>query len=131
MNANTYRNWRMTLTIVIAILGAVSVAIGNAYILIGAVAAGLVILVILRRRVKEVITDERNYAVASKAARLTVSLVGLGMAVAGAILLAFHHDNPSAAMAQVGLALLYATCGLLLINLAAYTYYNRKMGGKE
>ncbi|MGD1118246.1 MAG: DUF2178 domain-containing protein [Dehalococcoidales bacterium] len=131
MNFNTYRNWRMTLLVIGTILAAVSVAIGNAYILIGAVAAGMIILFILRRRVKEVTTDERNYAVASKAARLTVSLVGLGMAVTGAILLAFHRADLSAGMAQVGLALLYATCGLLLINLSAYTYYNRKMGGKE
>lgn len=131
MNIKTYRNWRTALTLIIAALAAVSIATGIAYILIAAVVIGILVLLLLRRKVKEVVEDERTYTIAYKAARLTLSIVGIGMAVIGATLLAFSRDDLSATPAQVGFTLLYATCGLLVINLAAYTYYSRKLGGKE
>jgi len=130
MNIKTYRNWRIALIAIIAALAAVSVATGIAYILIAAVVIGILVLLLLRRKVKEVVEDERTYTIAYKAARLTVSVAGIGMAIAGAILLAFNHDALSSTPAQVGFALLYAVCGLLVINMAAYTYYSRKLGGK-
>ena len=130
MNLKTYQNWRVALIAVIGAIAAVSVIIGNPYILLSAVIAGMIVILVLRRRVKEVIADERTYTIAYKAARLTLSIVGIGMAVIGAMLLAFSRDDLSATPAQVGFALLYATCGLLVINLAAYTYYSRKLGGK-
>jgi uncharacterized membrane protein len=131
MSIKTYRNWRLALIAIISALAAVSVIMGNAYILIAAVVIGMIVIFILRRRVKEVLYDERTCTIAYKAARLTVSVVGIGMAVAGAIFLAFNRDNLSSTPAQVGFALLYATCGLLVINQAAYTYYNRKLGGRN
>jgi len=131
MNLKTYQYWRIVLVAIIGAVAAVSVAIGNAYILLSAVIAGMIIIIVLRRMVKEVIADERTYTIAYKAARLSLSIVGIGMAVTGATLLAFSRDNLSATLAQVGFALLYATCGLLMINLAAYTYYSRKLGGKN
>jgi uncharacterized membrane protein len=130
MNVKTYRNWRTVLTLIIIALAAVAVATGIAYILIAAVVIGIIVLLLLRRRVKEVVEDERTYTIAYKAARLTVSMVGMGMAITGVIMLAFNRDDFSATLAQVGFALLYATCGLLVINLAAYTYYSRQIGGK-
>jgi uncharacterized membrane protein len=130
MNVKTYRNWRTVLTLIIIALAAVAVATGIAYILIAAVVIGIIVLLLLRRRVKEVVEDERTYTIAYKAARLTVSIVGMGMAITGAIMLAFNRDDFSATLAQVGFALLYATCGLLVVNLAAYTYYSRQLGGK-
>jgi uncharacterized membrane protein len=130
MNFKTYQNWRTGLVAIIGAVAAISVIIGNAYILLSTVIAGMIVIVLLRRRVKEVIADERTYTIAYKAARLTLSIVGIGMAVIGAMLLAVSRDDLSATLAQVGFALVYATCGLLLINLATYTYYSRKLGGK-
>jgi uncharacterized membrane protein len=131
MDIKAYRNWRVAITAIIVAVAAVSVATGIVYILISAVIIGMIVLLILQRRVKEVIYDERTYTIAYKAARLTMSVVGIGMAVAGAILLALNRDAPSSTLAQVGFALMYATCGLLVVNLAAYTYYSRKLGGKN
>jgi uncharacterized membrane protein len=131
MSSKTFRIWQRYLVVIIAAIAAVSVIIGNAYILLSAVVIGLIVLIILRRRVTEIVSDERTYAIAYKAARLSMSIVGVGMAVIGATLLAFSRDDLSAPLAQVGFALEYATCGLLMIHLAAYTYYSRKLGGKE
>ena len=131
MDYKTYKNWRSALVIIIGAVTAASVITGNVYTLISAVLAGMIVIFILQRRVKEVINDERTYAIAYKAARLTMSVVGVSMAIIGAILLALSRDNLSATLAQVGFALEYATCGLLVINLAAYTYYSRKLGSGE
>jgi uncharacterized membrane protein len=130
MNIKTYRNWRVAITAIIAAVAAVSVATGIVYILISAVVIGMIVLLLLRRRMKEVIYDERTYSIAYKAARLTMSVVGIGMAVAGAILLVLNRDTLSSTPAQVGFALEYAVCALLIINTLAYTYYNRKLGGR-
>jgi len=131
MSLKTFRIWRRILIAVIGAAAAISVIIGNAYILLSAVIAGMIVIIVLRRRVKEVIADERVYTIADKAARLTLQILGIGMAFIGAILLALSRENLSAILAQVGFALEYATCGLLIIQLAAYTYYSRKLGGKE
>jgi uncharacterized membrane protein len=130
MNIKTYRNWRTALTVAIAVAAAVSVTLGNVYILAAAVIIGMILLFLLRRGVREVIADERTYAVAYKASRLTMSVTGVGLALAGAVLITLNRQEMSSAPAQVGFAMEYAVCGLLLVNLAAYTYYNRKLGGK-
>jgi uncharacterized membrane protein len=131
MSLKTYKNWRTVITVMIAAIAAVSVTIGNVYVLVSAVVIGMIILFLLRRIVKGVVRDERTYAIAYKASRLTMSVVGVGMAIVGAILLALSQKDFSSSLAQAGFALEYAVCALLVINLAAYTYYSRKLGGGE
>jgi uncharacterized membrane protein len=47
----------------------------------------------------------------------------------GAVLLAVSHGSNSD-IARVGFTLEYVTCALLIINVLAYTYYSRKLGGR-
>jgi uncharacterized membrane protein len=129
MSYKTFRIWQLVLTVVIAIVIAVSVVIGNAIIPIPAVILGMLILIILKRSVKEVVEDERVYTIAEKASRLTLQIVGIAMAVVGATLLAISRGG-SSMLAQIGFALAYATGGLLVIYYIAYIYYDRKLGGK-
>jgi uncharacterized membrane protein len=131
MSYKTFNMIRGATSAVIAALAAVSIIIGNAAILISTVILGMIFLFIMRRRVKEIIADERTYTIAYKAARLTVAVVGVGMAVTGALLLALSQRDFSAPLSQAGFALEYATCGLLVVNYLAYYYYNRKLGGKD
>jgi len=130
MSYKTFRLWQGIVGAVIGAVIAVSVVTGNAIVPIPTVIVGMLIIIALRRRVKEVIADERVYAIAEKASRLTVQIVGIAMAAVGGTLLAISHGG-SSVLAQVGFTLSYATCGLLVIYYVAYTYYNRKLGGKE
>jgi uncharacterized membrane protein len=131
MNLRTYRMWRLVFIAVVGIIAAVSVILGNLYFLIGAEVVGVVAIVLIRRRVKEIVHDERTYAVAYKAARLTFALAGLAMAITGGILVALHRHELSTTPALVGITLLYATCGMLVINLASHYYYSWKLGGRN
>jgi uncharacterized membrane protein len=129
MQVKTYRNWRITVMVIIGVAVALSVAIGNVCAILLAVAIGMILLFILQKRVKGVIRDERTDNITYKATRLTFSLFGIGMPLAGAIMVAIGWDTPDSALRQSGDALLYATCALLAVYILAHLYFNRKMGG--
>jgi uncharacterized membrane protein len=131
MNYQAYRYWRSGTAVFVAAAAAVSVLLGIVYILLAAVITGIIVLVAVRRRVTEVISDERTYAIAYKAARLTMALIGVGMAIVGAVLLALARQDFTSTLAQVGFALEYSVCVLLIVYKIAYTYYSRKFGGAD
>jgi uncharacterized membrane protein len=129
----SYKTYRMIQGINGAVLGAImaiSVIIGNWIIPIIAVILSVMLLMVLRRRVKDIIVDERTYAISEKASRLTLQIVAIGMAVTGVFLLAFNHGEDKT-LTHVALTLEYATCALLVISYIAYYYYRNKLGGKN
>lgn len=128
MSYKTFRMWQAFMGMIIGGVVGASVGMGNWIVPILTILTCMLIMLILRRRVKEVYADERTYTIAYKAARLTLSVAAIGMALVGAVFLAASRGN-SPSLAQAGYALEYATCGLLLINYFAYIYYNKKLGG--
>jgi uncharacterized membrane protein len=129
MQIKTYRNWRIALIAIITVVVAVSVVIGNVCAILLAVAIGMMVLFILQRRVKGVVRDERTDTIAYKAARLTFSVIGVGMPIAGAIMVAISWDSPASTLAHAGDTLLYTTCALLAVYILSYLYFNKKTGG--
>jgi uncharacterized membrane protein len=130
MSYRTYRMMRAFLGVIIGGVTGASVTMDNWIIPIPTIIIAIVINVILRRRVKEIVSDERTYAIAEKAARFTLSIGVIGMAVLGAIFLMVSR-NEIDAMTQVGFAMEYAACSLLLISSFAYIYYSKKLGGSH
>jgi uncharacterized membrane protein len=129
----SYKTFRMIQGINGGILGAimaVSVILGNWIVPIFAVIISLLILTVLRRRVKDIIVDERTYAISEKASRLTLQVISVGMALVGIILLAIYRGE-NKTLTQVAYTLEYATCALLVVNYIAYYYYRNKLGGKN
>ena len=129
----SYKTYRMIQGIIGGILGAImaiSIILGNWIVPIFAVIISLILLTVLRRRVKDIIVDERIYAISEKASRLTLQVVSIGMALAGVILLAIYHGE-NKTLTQVAYTLEYATCALLVVNYIAYYYYRNKLGGKN
>jgi uncharacterized membrane protein len=129
MNYKTLRMWQAIIGGLLGAIFAISIVIGNWIIPVIVMIIAISVMMILRRRVKEVVTDERTQTIAGKASRLTLQIIAIGMALAGAVLLAVSHDS-SSVMGQVAITLVYVTCALLITNTLAYTYYNRKLGGK-
>jgi uncharacterized membrane protein len=125
----TFRKWQA------AIGGLMGGIIGGTFFLdnwavpTATIIAGIVVMYGLRRRVTEVHTDERTYAITYRAARLAVAVTGIGMALVGAVLL-FLGRGGAGGLTQAGFALEFATCALLVINLFAYYYYSWKMSGR-
>jgi uncharacterized membrane protein len=129
MSYNTYRKWQAVSGMVIGGVTGASVAMDNWIVPVVTIIICISIMTFLRRRVKEIVADERTFAVAGKAARLTMLIGIFGMVIIGAIFIFVGRDS-APELTQLGFTLVYAACAFLVINYIAYYYYNNKLGGK-
>ena len=129
MSYKTFRTWQAIMGMIIGGTVGASVAAGNWFIPIPAIIIAALLIYILRKRVKDVYADERTYTIAYKAARLTLAVAAIGMALTGGIFLGAGRGN-SPELSQIGYTLEYATCALLVINYIAYYFYSRQLGGR-
>ena len=125
MSKERLRFFRMLIVVVVGALIGWSVAIGNAIIPIPVVFCGLVLLYLLRKRVKEVIDDERMHKINEKASKVTLQIFGIITALLGAILIALSQGGLTD-FRQAGFTLAYSACFLLLVHLILHSYYTRK-----
>jgi uncharacterized membrane protein len=122
------RTYTVCTIAIVAILGAVigwSTSVGNAVLPIVAALAAIGLLHLCRKRVKEVIQDERLHKINEKASQITFRISTIIMAVTGAVFIALSK-SASADLRQAGLTLAYTVCALVVLNLALYTYYSQK-----
>jgi len=123
------RRWfRVCGAIIVMTMGALigwSVAIGNAVIPVPAALGGVGLIYLCKRRLSEVVEDERNYRISEKASRSTIQISAFSMAIIGTVLVALNIDSPSP-FKEVGLALVFSACALLIIYMAFYSYYSQK-----
>jgi uncharacterized membrane protein len=130
MSYSTYRLWKALVVIIVAALVGWAVPQGNAFIPIPVAAAAMVILLIIRRGVKEVVVDERTYSIANRASRAALQIGTLMIVLIGATLVALGYgEYPD--LEPIGFTLIYSAAGLLLVYLTSYAYNSKKMGGKE
>lgn len=128
----SYRNFKLLRLLVVIILGVLvawSSAMGNAWIPIPAVLVAVTILLLFRRRVKEITVDERTFSIAYKASRVAFVVFGVGAVALGTTLLALGKSGQPE-FRLIGFTLCYAICALALVYSIAFSYYNRKFGGK-
>ena len=120
---------RVVVVMIVAGVIGWAVTSGNAVLPVPVAIAGAAILfLLLKRRVKEVVVDERIYTIAGKAVDKTYRIFGMVAALAGATLIAVSKEG-SPTLLYIGLTLSYSGCGLVLIYYIFYTYYNKKLGG--
>ena len=127
MTYKTYRAWQAAIGGLLGATVAVSVSLSNWIVPLVAIAIALTAITVLRQRVKEIVADERTFTVAGKASCLTLQIATIGMVILGIILIAISGGKYSA----VGFTLEYTACAILIINLIAYTIFNRRLGGGE
>lgn len=125
MDERRFRLCRRAIAAAMGVMVGWSVASGNAVIPVVAAAGGMGLMYLCRKRLKAVIDDERNYRISEKAARLTIGILGPGMAVTAAVLIALDK-GVSSGLKPVGLTLAYSACALALLHAVLYAYYERK-----
>ncbi|MFH1002619.1 MAG: DUF2178 domain-containing protein [Chloroflexota bacterium] len=130
MRYQTFLRLRLIVVVMTGLLGAWAAASGHALVLVPVVIAGTAIMMLLGKTVREVVVDERVYHVAGRASYLTVRISAALMVVVGAVLVTLSRSS-SPGLEPAGFTLAYAACGLLMVYWMAYSYYNRKLGGKE
>lgn len=126
MSKKSYILCQKIIAVILGVAISISVVLGNAIIPIVAVFAGIGVLYLCRRQVKEVLADERNYRINEKASRLTITVFGPALAVLSAILLALANSSYPE-LKQMAYTLAYTACVLTLFHSIFYAYYERKI----
>ena len=131
MRYNTFKTYKLVIVLVEAFLVGWAVYAGNPWVPIPTVLGTILVLWLLRRRVTEVVTDERIFSVADKAANLAYRVFGIAGAIFGSTLLALSRfsADPPAWAETAGFTLLFAVAGLVFIFYVSYNFYNGKYGG--
>jgi uncharacterized membrane protein len=127
MDVKSYRRYLALATTILAGIVAWSVIAQNMMVAVAGVSASMILLYLLRKRVKEVMIDERVHRISQMASRTTLQIFGWVSAASAFILIAFGRTI-STGFEQAGYTLAYATCALLLMYSVFYKYYGSKFG---
>ncbi len=127
MSAKTYGMVMRVLAVVLAALVAAAVVLKlPLYVPLVAVMVVLVGAVVMRRSVKEVMSDERNRRIDEKATSLSYRIFTILGAAFALVALTLRGSLPSWA-GVAGETVAYSVCGLMLIHLASSRYFSSKL----
>ncbi len=123
MNLKKYQQIKLAITVTIAVIFSQSIIYQNYLIPIATLVIALLILIWLRRQVKEVIADERDHAIAGKSASLAIQIYSWIAIIAMFILYTFKDINPS--YEPIAMTLAYSTCFLMFIYSLLFKFQNK------
>lgn len=124
MSQKWYNTIKLIIAMLIAIFVSIAVSLHNYYLPLAIALAGAALLYLLRRQVKGVLADERDYALAGTASRytiFTISIIGLILVF---ILLDLGQSNSY--YQTLGNLLAYFICAMMLINAIIFKFLNYK-----
>jgi len=123
MDTRTYWICSTIITFIVAGLVYWAVKVGNPYIAVITLLWAVGTLYLCRKRVHEVIEDERNVRINEKAAMKTLEVFVIGGVIAGTVLYAM--SNQESDFTQAGLTLGIAVTGLLILYAIFQTFFGR------
>ena len=121
MSAKRFLFYRVAISMIIAGVVSSSIVIGNYILPIVTIITALIFLYIIKKKVSEVLEDERDYEIAGKAARYTLSIFSAITGIIVIILFSLRQKYQGFELA--GSILAYAICSLLLIYSIIFKYY--------
>jgi len=123
MTLKKYQKIKLAITIVLAIIFSQSIIYKNYLIPLATLIIASLGLILLRRQVKEVIADERDYLNAGKSAGLAIQVYSWVAVVAMFVLYAFRDLNP--AYEPIAMTLAFSTCLLMLTYSLIFKFQNK------
>jgi uncharacterized membrane protein len=127
MTAATYRTLMRIIAFALAALIAVSIVRElPLFVPVLVIMVALLIAGILRRRVKEVMADERNLRIYEKATAASYRVYTIVAAALALVAMILRSSLPEWAFIA-GQTLAYSICALMLIHLAFTGYYETKL----
>lgn len=126
MDTRTYWVCSLIVTIIVAGLVYWAVKIGNPYLAMITLLWAVGTLYLCRKRVHEVIEDERNVRINERAAMKALEVFVIGGVIAGVVL--YTISNSESDFTQAGFTLGIAVTGLLLLYALFQTSYARLPG---
>jgi uncharacterized membrane protein len=128
MTFRAYKIVKFIIVVILVVLTIVAVNYGIAWIPIPAGLLAVIAMLLVRRRVKEVVVDERNYTIANRASRFTFQAGAIAMAFTGVTLEALDRGGHPE-LQPYALTLIYSAIGLLIIYMFSMLYHSGKLGG--
>ena len=122
----TFKQYNIIRLIVVLILSMTigsMMAVKNFFVPMILLALSTVVLMYLRKQVKGVLADERDYALGGKSALLAMQVWSWCAVVVMFVLLAFTDKNP--VYEPIALTLSFSVCLFMLLYSAIYRYYNK------
>ncbi len=123
MTLKQYQKVKLISVFLLAIFFSQALQYDNYLIPIAAMIVSALIMLYLRRSVKEVVADERDYALGGKAALLSMQIYSWIAVIAMFVFYGFRDLNPS--YESIGMTLAFSTTILLLIYSVIFRYFER------
>jgi uncharacterized membrane protein len=123
MTLKKYQQIKLAIVVIIAIIFSQSIIYQNFLLPIVTLVISSLILILLRRRVKEIIADERDYINAGKSASWAIQIYSWIAVIAMFALYAFKDLNPT--YEPIAMTLAFSTCLLMLIYSLIFKFQNK------
>lgn len=130
MTAKHFGIAKLVVAFIVAIAASQAVVANNYLPLAAAVAAGALVLFWMRSQVKEIVADERDFAIGGTAARWAIQIYAWATVIIMFALYSQREANP--AFEAVASTLAYSTCFLMILYTIIFRYHQRLkfMAGK-
>ncbi|MFC1846161.1 DUF2178 domain-containing protein [Chloroflexota bacterium] len=126
MKISKFRIYKVIIAVALGIAVAIAIVTDTAVIALAAVIAAIIVSVILERRNKEIVRDERIVQISGKAAYASfISILILAAAVSLGIAL-FRSQLPEN-IVFLGAIMGYLICVALIMHVCFYFYFSRKL----
>ncbi len=123
MSAKQYRFAKLAVVVIVAAVVGQAIVYRSYLVPVAVLVAAVLVLLFLRRRVKEIVADERDFAIGGRAAFLAIQIYSWIAVIATLMFYAFRDRNP--AYEAIGLTLAFSTCLLMLVYAALVSYHSR------
>ncbi|MFA5432475.1 MAG: DUF2178 domain-containing protein [Candidatus Paceibacterota bacterium] len=130
----SYKNFkivRLLLAFFIAITVSIAVSIENFYLAISAVIIGIILMLLIKKRVKVLLVDEMVRDIAGKSALMAYSIIVPILAILSLFFMFFNLDNQNSYLYNLGVIFSYIALLNIAIYSIAYYYYRKKNGSDE
>ena len=128
MDKETYNRIKATTGAGIGIIAAYSAIVNSWALASSAIVLGIVILLVAKKRVDQVLYDERTKSVREKSANATLGIVTVGFAAVGLMLIETSFWGYTANK-EYGYIFAYISLLIMAINGFFNWYYDKQLGG--
>lgn len=123
MTLKKYRTIKLVITFLLAFVFSQAIILKNYLIPIAVIVVASLALLILRRKVTEIVADERDRIIGGKSALLAMQVYSWIAIIAMFVLYGFRDLNPF--YEAIGMTLAYSTCLLMIIYSLIFHFHSK------
>jgi len=131
MSLKAFKIVRILIAMFIGVIVSVSVTTANMYLALSAIIIGIIIMILAKRRVKDVMVDEMMKTIAYKAASIAYSTSVVVLALLSLILVFTNLDDQNTFNYRLGIVFSYIVLFSMAVYSFAHYFYRKKYGTDE